>query len=119
MNVNVSIPGAIEDLPRRRRRSRTGNHASLQGGLVPRLRKALLFQDLLQVIVDQRLGAVGYGGSQMLQAGRHGSCAASAGARGGGRGRRVEVLAGRFYRARHGELRYGGLRGHRGAGDGE
>lgn len=59
-------------------RRRTGNHASLQGGLVPGLRVALLFQDLLQVVVDERPGALGDARSQLVQAGRHGSCAAGA-----------------------------------------
>jgi hypothetical protein len=44
----------------------------LQCSLVARLRGALLFEDLLEVVVYEGLGALGDGGSHLLQAGRHG-----------------------------------------------
>jgi hypothetical protein len=50
---------------------RTIDHASLQRGLVPCLRSALLLQYLLEVVVYENLGALGYGGSHLLQARRH------------------------------------------------
>lgn len=43
-------------------------HASLQGSLVARLGGAFLLEDLLQVVVDERLGAVRDGGGHLLQA---------------------------------------------------
>jgi hypothetical protein len=51
---------------------RTTNDPGLQCSLVARLRRALLLEDLLQVVVYKRLGALGYGSSQLLQARRHG-----------------------------------------------
>lgn len=51
---------------------RTLKHASLQCRLVPRLRLALLFQNLLQVIVDESLEALRDLSSRELQRRRHG-----------------------------------------------
>ena len=65
----VSLVGAMLS----RLLSRTLDNARLQSSLVPRLREPLLFQDSLQVIVDERPRAFRYGGSHVLQAGcRHG-----------------------------------------------
>jgi hypothetical protein len=50
----------------------TGNNSALQRSLVSGLRHALLFANLLEVIVDEGPGALGDGGSHLLQAGSHG-----------------------------------------------
>jgi hypothetical protein len=44
----------------------------LQCSLVSRLRSALLFEYLLEVVVYEGFAAVGYGGSHLLQTGGHG-----------------------------------------------
>jgi hypothetical protein len=49
---------------------RTADDPSLQCGLVARLRTALLLQYLLEVVVYEHLGALGYGGGHLLQARR-------------------------------------------------
>jgi hypothetical protein len=49
----------------------TSDNPGLQRGLVPRLRGALLFADLLEVVVDQRPRALGDGRSHLLQARGH------------------------------------------------
>jgi hypothetical protein len=50
----------------------TANNAGLQRSLVTRLRGALLLEYFLEVVVYESLGALGYGGSHLLQTRRHG-----------------------------------------------
>jgi hypothetical protein len=59
----------------------TSDDAGLQRGLVPRLRGALLFADLLEVVVDERPRALGDGRGHLLQARGHGGCGCGLSAR--------------------------------------
>lgn len=79
---------------------------NLQSCLVARLRCAFLFQDPLQVVVDEGSGALGDGGSHLLQAGGHGVRCITA--HGQAKAARESRLPGDARLRRH-----GGLLGHR------
>lgn len=69
--VGFKLASAVLDSKSRGRvwtaEQRTLTNTALQHDLGPRLRVALLFKNLLKVVVDQGLGAVPYGGSHLLQ----------------------------------------------------
>jgi hypothetical protein len=76
----VSVKSAYGDRDEKQRpwgegeaqaRAPTANNAGLQCGLVPGLRRALLFADLFEVVVDERLGALGNASGHVLQTGSH------------------------------------------------
>ena len=76
----------------------TADDAHLQCSLVACLRGALLFEDLLQVVVNEGLGALGDGGRHQLQARGHGEERAPPGRR--LEARRAELPEG-VWRRRH------------------
>jgi hypothetical protein len=65
----------------------TANDAGLQRSLVSGLRRALLFADLLEIVVDKGPRALGDGVGHLLQTGGHGRRQLR-GSRGGRPGRR-------------------------------
>jgi hypothetical protein len=79
------------DVVRVKRSAHTAYDAQLQGRLVSTLCCALLFANPLKIIVDERLGALGYRLSERVHRRRHGTATATATAAAGFSGREMEV----------------------------
>jgi hypothetical protein len=70
--VRVNCCEERERKRKRKREALTANDAGLQRSLVSRLRGALLFADLLEIVINEGAGALGDAVCYLLQARGHG-----------------------------------------------